>query len=162
MAEDCWAAVLLAEEETKPRVLETLRAAESSCLGCLSLLSTERLLCSCHSSVSRGFGTVYKAFDAATGQAVAIKKLDLQQQGCEEMVKEILVMREMKNPNIVTYLESYLANEAVWLVLEYMDGGSLAMVILMKTMAVGHIATVCQEVRNPSACAWHALERLDL
>uniref|UniRef100_A0A8C0U8X0 non-specific serine/threonine protein kinase n=1 Tax=Cyanistes caeruleus TaxID=156563 RepID=A0A8C0U8X0_CYACU len=94
---------------------------------------------------SGGFGTVYKAFDAATGQAVAIKKLDLQQQGCEQVKKEILVMREMKNPNIVTYLESYLANEAVWLVLEYMDGGSLAMVILMKTMAVGHIATVCQE-----------------
>lgn len=57
---------------------------------------------------------------------------------------------------------SYLANEAVWLVLEYMDGGSLAMVILMKTMAVGHIATVCQEVRNPSACAWHGLDRHDL
>ncbi|XP_058683326.1 serine/threonine-protein kinase PAK 3-like [Poecile atricapillus] len=54
-------------------------------------------------------------------------------------------MREMKNPNIVTYLESYLANEAVWLVLEYMDGGSLAGVLRMKTMAVGHIATVCRE-----------------
>ncbi|XP_058681859.1 serine/threonine-protein kinase PAK 3-like [Poecile atricapillus] len=94
---------------------------------------------------SGGFGTVYKAFDAATGQAVAIKKLDLQHQGCKQVMKEILVMREMKNPNIVTYLESYLANEAVWLVLEYMDGGSLAGVLRMKTMAVGHIATVCRE-----------------
>ncbi|XP_050843792.1 serine/threonine-protein kinase PAK 3-like [Serinus canaria] len=94
---------------------------------------------------SGGFGTVYKAFNAATGQAVAIKKLNLQHQGCEEVLMEILVLRESKNPNIVTYFESYLVNEAVLLVLEYMDGGSLADVVSMRRMAVGHIATVCQE-----------------
>ncbi|XP_058681850.1 uncharacterized protein LOC131572618 [Poecile atricapillus] len=94
---------------------------------------------------SGGFGTVYKAFDAATGQAVAVKELDLRHQGCEEVLKEILVMREYKNPNIVTYLESYLVDEILLLVLEYMDGGSLAKVIHMETMAVGHIATVCRE-----------------
>ncbi|NXP98486.1 PAK3 kinase, partial [Vidua macroura] len=77
---------------------------------------------------------------------VAIKKIDLQHQGCKKMLKEILVMREKKNPNIVTYLESYLVSEAVWLVLEYMDGGSnLAKVVRKKRMAVGHIATVCRE-----------------
>uniref|UniRef100_A0A8C0U793 non-specific serine/threonine protein kinase n=1 Tax=Cyanistes caeruleus TaxID=156563 RepID=A0A8C0U793_CYACU len=54
---------------------------------------------------SGAFGTVYKAFDTATGQAVAVKELDLQHQGCEDVLKEILVMREYKNPNIVTYLE---------------------------------------------------------
>ncbi|XP_059349041.1 serine/threonine-protein kinase PAK 3-like [Ammospiza nelsoni] len=92
-----------------------------------------------------GFGTVYKALDAATGQAVAVKEIDLQHQRCKEVLKEILVMREMRNPNIVTYLESYLVNEFVLLVLEYMDGGSLAIVISEKRMAVGHMATVCQE-----------------
>ncbi|NXP59186.1 PAK3 kinase, partial [Chloropsis cyanopogon] len=76
---------------------------------------------------------------------VAVKQIDLQDQGCEEVLKEILVMREKKNPNIVTYLESYLVNETVLLVLEYMDGGSLADVITRKRMTVGHIATVCRE-----------------
>ncbi|NXH03396.1 PAK3 kinase, partial [Loxia leucoptera] len=76
---------------------------------------------------------------------VAIKEIDLQQQGCEEVLKEILVMREKKSPNIVTYLESYLVSEAVWLVLEYMDGGSLAHVVSNKRMAVGQMATVFQE-----------------
>ncbi|XP_059692914.1 uncharacterized protein LOC132322438 [Haemorhous mexicanus] len=95
---------------------------------------------------SGGFGTVYKAFNAATGQAVAVKQLNLQHQGCEEVLKEILVMRKNKNPNIVTYFESYLVNEAVLLVLEYMDGGSLADVVCMRRMAVGHMATVCREV----------------
>ncbi|XP_056371603.1 uncharacterized protein LOC130266321 [Oenanthe melanoleuca] len=94
---------------------------------------------------SGSFGTVYKAFDSATGRAVAIKKIDLQQQGCEDALKEILVMREKKNPNIVAYLESYLAHGDVWMVLEYMDGGSLDEVVSEKRMVVGQIATVCRE-----------------
>ncbi|NWR05867.1 PAK3 kinase, partial [Paradoxornis webbianus] len=76
---------------------------------------------------------------------VAIKHLHLQHQGCKGVLKEILVMREFKNPNIVTYLESYLVNEAVLLVLEYMDGGCLTGVVSKKRMDVGHIATVCRE-----------------
>ncbi|XP_053860034.1 serine/threonine-protein kinase PAK 3-like [Vidua macroura] len=76
---------------------------------------------------------------------VAVKQVNLQQQGCEDVLKEILVMKEYKNPNIVTYLESYLVSEDVLVVLEYMDGGSLADVVSMKRMAVGHIATVCRE-----------------
>ncbi|NXQ56621.1 PAK3 kinase, partial [Anthoscopus minutus] len=76
---------------------------------------------------------------------VALKQIDLQHQGCEEVLKEILVVREKKNPNIVTYLESYLANGDVWMVMEYMDGGSLAQVVSHKRMLVGHMATVCRE-----------------
>ncbi|RMB92461.1 hypothetical protein DUI87_31103 [Hirundo rustica rustica] len=76
---------------------------------------------------------------------VAVKQLDLQQQGCEEVLKEVTVTRKYKNANIVTYLESYLVNEAVLLVLEYMDGGSVAEVVSKKRMRVGHIATVCRE-----------------
>lgn len=70
-AEGSWAAAPLAEEEMNPGVLETPQAADSSCLGCLLLLSTEQLLCSRRCPVSRAFGTVYKAFDAATGRAVS-------------------------------------------------------------------------------------------
>ncbi|NXM22253.1 PAK3 kinase, partial [Ploceus nigricollis] len=43
---------------------------------------------------------------------------------------------------------SYLVSEAVWLVLEYLDGGSLAKMVSKKRMAVGHIAavsTLCRE-----------------
>ena len=45
--------------------------------------------------------------------------------------------------------------------LEYMDGGSLAQVVSEKRMAVGHIATVCREVRD-AACALDGLDRLIL
>uniref|UniRef100_A0A2I3TG11 non-specific serine/threonine protein kinase n=3 Tax=Hominoidea TaxID=314295 RepID=A0A2I3TG11_PANTR len=53
-------------------------------------------------------GTVYTAMDVATGQEVAIKQMNLQQQPKKELIiNEILVMRENKNPNIVNYLDRY-------------------------------------------------------
>uniref|UniRef100_A0A2K5J8J0 non-specific serine/threonine protein kinase n=1 Tax=Colobus angolensis palliatus TaxID=336983 RepID=A0A2K5J8J0_COLAP len=56
-------------------------------------------------------GTVYTALDIATGQEVAIKQMNLQQQPKKELIiNEILVMRENKNPNIVNYLDSHSAN----------------------------------------------------
>ncbi|NXO22474.1 PAK3 kinase, partial [Cisticola juncidis] len=55
--------------------------------------------------LSRGFGPVYKALDASTRQQVAIKKMTLQEEMSEELaVNEILVMRDNRNPNTVTYL----------------------------------------------------------
>ncbi|XP_039239037.1 serine/threonine-protein kinase STE20-like isoform X2 [Pipra filicauda] len=92
-----------------------------------------------------GFGTVYRAFDAVTGGEVAIKLVNLHQQRKEELLKEILVLREKNHPNIVTYVDSYLVSQELWLVMEHMDGGSLTDVISETWMAVGQIAAVCQE-----------------
>ncbi|XP_023799601.1 serine/threonine-protein kinase PAK 3-like [Cyanistes caeruleus] len=53
-----------------------------------------------------GFGAVYRALDASTGKQVAIKKMTLQEEDCEELaVNEIVAMRDNRNPNIVTYLD---------------------------------------------------------
>lgn len=58
------------------------------------------------SFTNRASGTVYTAIDVATGQEVAIKQMNLQQQPKKELIiNEILVMRENKNPNIVNYLD---------------------------------------------------------
>ncbi|XP_064499245.1 serine/threonine-protein kinase PAK 3-like [Pseudopipra pipra] len=92
-----------------------------------------------------GFGTVYRAFDAVTGGEVAIKLVNLHQQRKEELLKEILVLREKNHPNIVTYVDSYLVSQELWLVMEHMDGGSLTDVISETWMAVGQIAAVCRE-----------------
>ncbi|OXB67620.1 hypothetical protein ASZ78_016743 [Callipepla squamata] len=92
-------------------------------------------------------GTVYTAIDIATGQEVAIKQMNLQQQPKKELIiNEILVMRENKNPNIVNYLDSYLVGDELWVVMEYLAGGSLTDVVTETCMDEGQIAAVCREI----------------
>ncbi|XP_070399825.1 serine/threonine-protein kinase PAK 1 isoform X2 [Nothobranchius furzeri] len=91
-------------------------------------------------------GTVYTAVDIATGQEVAIKQMNLQQQPKKELIiNEILVMRENKNPNIVNYLDSYLVADELWVVMEYLAGGSLTDVVTETCMDEAQIAAVCRE-----------------
>ncbi|KPP75879.1 Serine/threonine-protein kinase PAK 3-like [Scleropages formosus] len=91
-------------------------------------------------------GTVYTAIDIATGQEVAVKQMNLQQQPKKELIiNEILVMRENKNSNIVNYLDSYLVGDELWVVMEYLAGGSLTDVVTETCMDEGQIASVCRE-----------------
>uniref|UniRef100_A0A4W3K6S0 non-specific serine/threonine protein kinase n=1 Tax=Callorhinchus milii TaxID=7868 RepID=A0A4W3K6S0_CALMI len=101
-------------------------------------------------------GTVYTAIDIATGQEVAIKQMNLQQQPKKELIiNEILVMRENKNANIVNYLDSYLVGDELWVVMEYLAGGSLTDVVTETCMDEGQIAAVCREVSGPSTAVIH-------
>uniref|UniRef100_A0A7G3AXS3 non-specific serine/threonine protein kinase n=1 Tax=Lutzomyia longipalpis TaxID=7200 RepID=A0A7G3AXS3_LUTLO len=92
-------------------------------------------------------GTVYTAIESSTGMEVAIKQMNLSQQPKKELIiNEILVMRENKHPNVVNYLDSYLVNEELWVVMEYLPGGSLTDVVTETCMDEGQIAAVCREV----------------
>ncbi|XP_065841104.1 serine/threonine-protein kinase PAK 3-like [Oscarella lobularis] len=91
-------------------------------------------------------GTVYTAIELATGNEVAIKQMNLQQQPKKELIiNEILVMRENKNANIVNYLDSFLVGEELWVVMEYLAGGSLTDVVTETVMSEGQIAAVSRE-----------------
>ncbi|KAG1653058.1 Serine/threonine-protein kinase PAK 1 [Nymphon striatum] len=92
-------------------------------------------------------GTVYTAMETATATEVAIKQMNLSQQPKKELIiNEILVMRENKHPNVVNYLDSYLVSEELWVVMEYLAGGSLTDVVTETCMDEGQIAAVCREV----------------
>ncbi|KAK5646702.1 hypothetical protein RI129_005166 [Pyrocoelia pectoralis] len=92
-------------------------------------------------------GTVYTAIETSTGVEVAIKQMNLSQQPKKELIiNEILVMRENKHMNVVNYLDSYLVSEELWVVMEYLPGGSLTDVVTETCMDEGQIAAVCREV----------------
>ncbi|NWZ39979.1 PAK1 kinase, partial [Brachypodius atriceps] len=77
---------------------------------------------------------------------VAIKKMMLEEEMSKELaVSEILVRRDNRNPNIVTYLDSYLVSVEVCLVMEFMDGGMLFDVVRAEYLEEGQIGAVCRE-----------------
>lgn len=91
-------------------------------------------------------GGVFTASNKATGQVVAIKQMNLEQQPKKELIiNEILVMRDSQNECIVNYIDSFLHNGDLWVVMEYMEGGALTDVVTNTIMTEGQIATVCRE-----------------
>ncbi|XP_064015485.1 serine/threonine-protein kinase PAK 3-like isoform X1 [Pogoniulus pusillus] len=90
-------------------------------------------------------GTVYRARESDTGREVAIKQLKFLTTPVKRLLREILIPKENKHPNIVNYLESYRVNSHLWVVMEYMSGGSLAGLVRNVCMHDGQIAAVCRE-----------------
>ncbi|NWX59239.1 PAK1 kinase, partial [Promerops cafer] len=77
---------------------------------------------------------------------VAIKKISLQRLIRKDVtVHELMVIKISKNPNIVNYLESYLVDTQLWLVMEYMDGGSLSDVISKIYLTEDEMAAISRE-----------------
>ncbi|NXP73607.1 PAK3 kinase, partial [Ramphastos sulfuratus] len=68
---------------------------------------------------------------------VAIKHIHVGPEDEDYVLNEILVMRDHKSPNIVSYLDSYLVGAELWLVLEYLPGGSLMDVVKVTPMDEG-------------------------
>ncbi|KAI5960018.1 STE20 [Candida theae] len=92
-------------------------------------------------------GGVYIAHDVTHGNStVAIKQMNLEQQPKKELIiNEILVMKGSKHPNIVNYIDSYLVKGDLWVIMEYMEGGSLTEIVTHSVMTEGQIGAVCRE-----------------
>lgn len=92
-------------------------------------------------------GGVFTAFEAGSKRCVAIKQMNLEQQPKKDLIiNEIIVMKESKHKNIVNFMDSYLHEGDLWVVMEYMQGGSLTDVVTFNIMTEGQIAAVCREV----------------
>ncbi|KAH0545248.1 hypothetical protein FGG08_000702 [Glutinoglossum americanum] len=91
-------------------------------------------------------GGVYTAYEVGTNRCVAIKQMNLEQQPKKDLIiNEILVMKDSKHKNIVNFMDSFLYRGDLWVVMEYMEGGSLTDVVTFNVMTEGQIAAVCRE-----------------
>lgn len=91
-------------------------------------------------------GSVMTAIDSETDMLVAIKQMNITTQANEFILNEILVMKENRHPNVVNYLDSYFIDNQLWVVMEYLGGGSLTDIVVCTRMNESAIATVCREV----------------
>ncbi|NXP72956.1 PAK3 kinase, partial [Ramphastos sulfuratus] len=74
---------------------------------------------------------------------VTIKHIKIKDQPKDLLLNEILIMRRNRNHNIVNYLDSYVVGHELWLIMDYLDGGSLGDVVWGSLMDEGETAAVC-------------------
>ncbi|KAF4333221.1 STE STE20 YSK kinase [Fusarium beomiforme] len=94
------------------------------------------------------FGKVYKGVDKRTGQAVAIKIIDIEsaEDEVEDIIQEIAILSELQSPYVTKYYGSYAKGAELWIVMEFCSGGSCA--DLMKPGLIGedYIAIIVREL----------------
>jgi p21-activated kinase 1 len=91
-------------------------------------------------------GTVFLATRKDTNEKVALKQMLLSRQPKEGVVvNEILLMQQARHPAIVNYQDSFLFEEALWVVMDYVDGEDLTQVLTANDMDEAQMALVCRE-----------------
>lgn len=91
-------------------------------------------------------GGVFTAYQVESDKAVAIKQMNLEEQPKKDLIiNEIIVMKNSKHKNIVNFMDSFLFKGDLWVIMEYMQGGSLTDVVTANIMTEGQIAAVCKE-----------------
>lgn len=96
------------------------------------------------------FGTVYKALNTKTGQILAVKEINLEDTEDDlcEIQKEIDMLRACESQYVVKYYGCTLVGKHLWIVMEYMGGGSVRELIGNRVMPEQAIAIVLQQVLN--------------
>lgn len=91
-------------------------------------------------------GSVYAGVEIASGEKVAIKQMDMNQQPRKELiVNEVLIMKETNHDNVVHFKDCFLVDNDLWVVMELMEGGALTDIVDTVELEEDQIAAICKE-----------------
>ncbi|KAF7548950.1 hypothetical protein G7046_g8498 [Stylonectria norvegica] len=94
------------------------------------------------------FGVVYKGIEKATGETVAIKHIDLESNDddIQDIQAEIAVLSTCASSYVTKYKGSFLRGTKLWIVMEYLGGGSCLDLLKPANFSETHIAIICREL----------------
>ena len=93
---------------------------------------------------SGGFGEVWRAKNKSDDQ-VAIKKMSMRTNP-KLLIAEILHLKQNIHDNIPKYMDSFMVDTDIWLVMQYIQGLDVARLVQCSVLSSSEIACVCHGV----------------